>query len=150
MRILIQRVNNASVIVESETVASIDKGYLLLTGVTHDDTPEIVDKMAAKVAKMRLFRDPDGDSHFHFSLQEVGGEVLVVSQFTLFANTRKGRRPSFIEAARPEQAEGLVERFAQKLKESDIAVQTGIFGADMQVHLVNDGPVSIWLDSEDV
>ncbi len=149
MRVVIQRVLSASVEVDSDLVASIGKGFVLLTGITHDDTPEVVDKMAGKVAKMRLFRALEGESHFHLSLQDVGGEALVVSQFTLFADTRKGRRPSFVGAARPEQAEGLVERFAVKLEEFAVPVQTGVFGADMQVHLVNDGPVTICVDSDE-
>ncbi|MFW6303160.1 MAG: D-aminoacyl-tRNA deacylase, partial [Candidatus Sumerlaeota bacterium] len=105
MRVLIQRVLEASVAVETEVVGSIGKGYMLLVAATDGDDKEIAEKMARKVAKMRLFRDPDGPSHFHLSLLDVGGSALVVSQFTLFADTRKGRRPSFIHAADPEGAD---------------------------------------------
>ncbi|HAI14117.1 MAG TPA: D-tyrosyl-tRNA(Tyr) deacylase [Phycisphaerales bacterium] len=149
MRVCLQRVLTASVTVDSKVVGEIQHGLLLLTGVGHDDTADIVDKMAAKVVNLRIFSDSDGK--FNLSLLDTKGGALVVSQFTLYADAHKGRRPSYIDAARPETASPLCDRFAQQLEQLGIApVQTGIFGADMDVALVNDGPVTIWLDSDDV
>jgi D-tyrosyl-tRNA(Tyr) deacylase len=149
MRVCLQRVTSASVTVEAKIVGQIDHGLLILAGVGHDDTPDIIDKMAAKVANLRIFSDEQGK--FNLSLLDVQGGALVVSQFTLFADARKGRRPSYTDAARPDHASPLCDRFAQQLGSLGVAaVQTGVFGADMLVALTNDGPVTIWLDSVDV
>ncbi|MAX26083.1 MAG: D-tyrosyl-tRNA(Tyr) deacylase [Phycisphaeraceae bacterium] len=149
MRVCLQRVSSASVTVDQNVVGQIDQGLLLLTGVGHDDTPQIIDKMAVKVANLRIFSDEDGK--FNLSLLDVNGGALVVSQFTLYADARKGRRPSYTDAGKPEIASPLCDRFADQLSQLGVSpVQAGIFGADMKVALVNDGPVTIWLDSDDV
>src|SRR5436305_11325131 len=145
MKAVIQRVRHASVVVDGETVGQIGVGLLVLIGVGHDDTEEDARYVAAKVAGMRIFSDADGK--FNLALEDVGGAILLVSQFTLYADTRKGRRPSFIDAAPPEQAEALVERCARFLRDMGVHVETGRFGAHMEVSLLNDGPVTIWLDS---
>ena len=144
MRLVIQRVSQASVTVDGRVVGAIGRGYLVLVGVTHDDGVEEADWLARKVAGLRLFEDENGLTNL--SLQDVGGEVLVVSQFTLYADARKGRRPSFSKAARPEVAEPLVERFCQTLSAQGLRVAAGVFGAYMQVALVNDGPVTLILE----
>ena len=144
MRLVIQRVSEASVTVEEDTVATIDAGYLILVGVTHDDTAAKADWLAQKVAGLRLFEDAQGLTNL--SLADVGGEVLAVSQFTLYANARKGRRPSFVAAARPEIARPLFERFVESLRAQGVPTQTGVFGAHMQVALINDGPVTLILE----
>lgn len=146
MRFVIQRVARASVAVDGETVASIGRGLLLLVGVADGDDESIAERLADRCAGMRIF--PDDEGRFDRSLIEIGGEALVVSQFTLIADLRKGRRPSFAGAAPPETAEPLVEYFAEALRRLGIATQTGRFGAMMTVDLVNDGPVTIVLDSE--
>ena len=149
MRVCLQRVSSASVTVDQNVVGQIDQGLLLLTGVGHDDTPQIIDKMAVKVANLRIFSDEDGK--FNLSLLDVNGGALVVSQFTLYADARKGRRPSYTDAGKPEIASPLCDRFADQLSQLGVSpVQAGIFGADMKAALVNDGPVTIWLDSDDV
>ena len=149
MRVCLQRVSSASVTVDQNVVGQIDQGLLLLTGVGHDDTPQIIDKMAVKVANLQIFSDEDGK--FNLSLLDVNGGALVVSQFTLYADARKGRRPSYTDAGKPEIASPLCDRFADQLSQLGVSpVQAGIFGADMKVALVNDGPVTIWLDSDDV
>lgn len=149
MRVCLQRVTSASVKVDGQIVGQVDQGLLLLVGVGHDDTPEIIDKMAAKAANLRIFTDDAGK--FNLSLLDVKGGALVVSQFTLYADSRKGRRPSYTDAARPDAASPLCDRFAQQLAQLGVApVQTGVFGAHMDVSLVNDGPVTIWLDSDKV
>ena len=149
MRVCLQRVSSASVTVDQNVVGQIDQGLLLLTGVGHDDTPQIIDKMAVKVANLRIFSDEDGK--FNLSLLDVNGGALVVSQFTLYADARKGRRPSYTDAGKPEIASPLCDRFADQLSQLGVSpVQAGIFGADMKVASVNDGPVTIWLDSDDV
>lgn len=149
MRVCLQRVTTASVTVDSKIVGQIDHGLLLLTGVGHNDSQDIIDKMAVKVANLRIFSDADGK--FNLSLLDVQGGALVVSQFTLYADARKGRRPSYIDAARPDVASPLCDRFAQQLAMLGVnPVQTGIFGAHMDVALINDGPVTIWLDSDEV
>jgi len=146
MRILLQRVSHASVVIDSETVGAIDRGYLLLVGIGKDDTPDTVDKLAKKIVSLRLF--PNDEGKFDKSLVEVGGGALVVSQFTLFGDTKKGNRPSFIDAAPPELASPLCDAFALALRGVGVTqVQTGRFGAHMQVTLCNDGPVTLWLDS---
>lgn len=149
MRVVIQRVTSASVVVDGQTVGAIGRGYLLLVGLTHGDTEAVLDAMARKIVQMRLFRDPQGESGFHRSALEEGAELLAVSQFTLYADTRRGRRPSFTQAAPPAEAERLFDVFVDYLRRTPLRVATGRFGASMQVSLVNDGPVTIWLDSED-
>lgn len=145
MRVVIQRVTHAQVVVDGEVIGKIGPGFLVLLGVGKDDTEEDARYIARKIADMRVFADAEGKSNL--SLSEVNGAVLLVSQFTLYADTRKGRRPSFIDAAPPDLAQALVERTAGLLRESGIEVQMGRFGAHMEVSLLNDGPVTIWLDS---
>lgn len=146
MRVLLQRVSHASVSVAGETIGEIGRGYCLLAGVGHGDTAAEADKLAEKVVALRLF--PDDQGRFDRSLLDVAGGALVISQFTLYGDTRKGRRPSFSGAARPEVAAPLVEHFAQKLRALGITrVATGRFGADMHVEIHNDGPVTLMLDS---
>ncbi|MDO8611605.1 MAG: D-aminoacyl-tRNA deacylase [Dehalococcoidia bacterium] len=144
MRVVVQRVSRASVAVEGETVASIGRGLLLLVGVAREDGEEAL-RLARKCAEMRVFSDAEGK--FNLSLLDVGGEALVVSQFTLLADTRRGRRPSFVGAAAPETAEPLVEAFAAAMREAGVPTRAGRFGAKMTVELVNEGPVTIVLDS---
>ncbi|MGB1124286.1 MAG: D-aminoacyl-tRNA deacylase [Phycisphaeraceae bacterium] len=147
MRILLQRVSHASVVVDEQPIGSIDRGYLLLVGVGKDDTQETVNKLAKKVVNLRLF--PNDEGKFDKSLIDVEGGALVVSQFTLFGDARKGNRPSFIDAAPPELASPLCDAFAQALRGLGVSrVETGRFGADMKVSLCNDGPVTLWLDSD--
>ncbi len=146
MRVLIQRVVSASVAVDGRVTGAIGHGLLLLVGVTHDDTGAIEDRMADKIVKLRIFGDDAG--LMNRSVLDVGGGVLAVSQFTLYADARKGNRPSYTDAARPEQASPAFDRFVGKLAARlGKPVPTGVFGADMKVSLVNDGPVTIWLDS---
>ncbi len=145
MRIVLQRVSSASVTVEDEVVGQIGPGFVLLVGATHDDTEAEADWLADKVAGLRIFEDDEGKMNLSLSDQP-NPSVLVVSQFTLYADSRKGRRPSFVHAARPEQAEPLVEYFAKRLQEAGLHVETGRFGAMMQVSLVNDGPVTLLLE----
>ena len=144
MKILLQRVSHARVTVDDKIVGEIGRGFVLLLGVTQTDTQQEADWLANKVAGIRLFEDDQGK--MNASLADVDGEFLVVSQFTLYADTRKGRRPSFTEAARPEQAEPLVDYFCEKLREKGFHVATGFFGADMQVDIHNDGPVTLMLE----
>ena len=146
MRVLLQRVSRAEVRVHDRVTGRIARGYLLLVGITHDDTEGRAVKLAEKVAGLRLF--PDADGKMNLALADVGGAVLVVSQFTLYGDARKGRRPSFTDAARPEVAVPLYERVITLLRGHGIPVETGEFGADMQVDLLNDGPVTLMLDSE--
>lgn len=145
MRILIQRVSRASVTVGRERVAAIGRGYLALVGVTHGDSAATAGKLAAKTARLRIFEDDAG--LMNLALADVGGEVLAVSQFTLYADARRGNRPSFSEAARPEQGEAVYVAFVEALRAESVPVQTGIFGAHMRVELVNDGPVTILLEA---
>lgn len=146
MKVVLQRSGLAAVRVDGETTGSIDKGYVLLVGVTHSDSEEDATYLAKKIAGLRLWEDTEGK--MNHSILEVGGDILSVSQFTLFGDVKKGRRPSFIEAARPEQAKPLWEYFNHRLEEEGLRVQTGVFGAMMDVELVNDGPVTIILDSK--
>ncbi len=148
MRLVLQRVSRASVRVEEETVGEIAHGLLLLIGVREGDDEALARRLAAKTAELRIF--PDDEGRFNRSLVETGGEALVVSQFTLYGDVRKGRRPSFNDAARPEVAEPLVEAFAASLEALGVHVARGRFGAHMQVELVNDGPVTIVIDSEEL
>ena len=145
MKIVLQRSANASVEVDGNVTGSIEKGYVLLVGITHTDTEEDATYMARKIANLRLWEDEEGK--MNKSILEVGGAILSVSQFTLYGDTKKGRRPSFIEAARPEQAEPLWELLNKKLKDEELHVETGVFGAMMDVKLVNDGPVTIILET---
>lgn len=144
MRVLIQRVSKASVIVEGQTISSIGKGLLILLGVGHGDGEDSARFLAEKTANLRIFEDEQGKTNL--SVLDVKGEVIVVSQFTLYADTRKGRRPSFIDAALPAAAEPLVNRFVELLRSHGVPTQTGKFGAHMQVEIHNDGPVTIWLE----
>lgn len=145
MRAVVQRVSSASVAVDGEVVGRIGNGFLVLLGVATDDTQEDVVYMAQKVAGLRVFEDADGK--MNLALSEVGGQVLVVSQFTLYGDCRKGRRPSFITAAPPERAETLYRGFVAELKGQGIGVETGRFQVHMDVELVNDGPVTLLVDS---
>lgn len=144
MRVLIQRVSKASVTVNNEPISSIGKGLLILLGVGHGDGEEQAKFLAEKTANLRIFEDEQGKTNL--SILDVKGEAIVVSQFTLYANTQKGRRPSFIEAALPDVAEPLVNRFAELLRRHGVPTQTGKFGAHMEVEIHNDGPVTIWLE----
>lgn len=148
MRIVLQRVTNASVSIDGRTVAAIGRGLLLLVGVAQDDSEAEARRLAQKCAELRIFPGPDG--RLDLSLIDVRGEALVVSQFTLLADTRRGRRPSFADAAPPDMAEPLVQAFAQGLRDAGVPVQTGRFGAKMDVALLNDGPVTIVIDSADL
>jgi D-tyrosyl-tRNA(Tyr) deacylase len=145
VRALLQRTTGATVTVDGAALASIGQGLVVLLGVGHDDDANAADALAERVAQLRIFRDDEGRTNR--SLIDVRGEALVVSQFTLFADTSRGRRPGFTGAAGPEQAERLYQRFAASLREHDIRVETGRFGAEMAVELVNDGPFTIWLDT---
>lgn len=144
MRILLQRVSRAEVRVADRVTGRIGRGFLLLLGVTHTDGVEQAEWMAEKVTGLRLFADHE--DKMNLSLGDVGGAALVVSQFTLYGDTRKGRRPSFIDAARPELAEPLYRQFVLLLRDRGLTVETGEFGAMMDVELVNDGPVTLWLE----
>ena len=145
MRALIQRVSEARVDIAGQTVGHISRGYTVLLGIEEADDSSDVQWLSKKIALMRLFSDEDGK--MNRCLSDVGGQILLISQFTLHALTAKGNRPSFIRAARPEQAIPLYEAMIAALKQEGIPVETGQFGADMQVHLCNDGPVSIWIDT---
>ena len=147
MRAVIQRVSSASVRVDGETVGAIDRGFLVLVGVTHGDTRAEADWLARKIAGLRLFED--AASKMNLGLADIGGAVLVVSQFTLYGDTRKGRRPDFLQAARPEHAEPLITYYVDQLRSQGLTVATGRFQAHMEVTLVNDGPVTLWLDTAD-
>ena len=148
MRALLQRVDRAAVHVDGALVASIGRGFLVLAGVGHDDGPPDAERLAEKIATLRVFADDAGK--MNLALADVSGEVLVVSQFTLYADVRKGRRPSYTGAAAPDRAAVLVEALATGLERRDVAVGRGVFGADMRVELVNDGPVTLLLDTADL
>ena len=145
MRLLLQRVARAEVRVEEKLVGSIGPGLVVLVGVGHADTEAEAVALASKAVDLRIFRDEEGRTNR--SVIDVGGEVLAVSQFTLFADTRKGRRPSFLDAAPPDQGDALYQRFCEAVEARGVNVGRGIFGAEMEVELVNDGPMTIWLDS---
>jgi D-tyrosyl-tRNA(Tyr) deacylase len=144
MRVLIQRVGEASVSVDGETVGAAGRGFVALVGVTHGDTPEVAARLAGKTARLRVFNDEAG--LMNLALTDVGGEVLAVSQFTLYADARKGNRPSFVAAAGPEVGEAVYDAYVAALRAAGVPVQTGVFGAHMRVALVNDGPVTILLE----
>lgn len=144
MRVLIQRVKYAKVEVDQKTVGEIDKGLLLFLGIHQDDTEIQLDYLVKKVIDLRIFEDENGK--MNLSLKDVYGDILLVSQFTLYANCDRGRRPDFIQSAPPQKANDLYELFAKKLRENSIKTETGIFGADMKVSLLNDGPVTIMLE----
>lgn len=146
VRVVIQRVSKANVIADGIENGSINKGFLLLVGVEEEDTKEDVDYLTRKIANMRVFEDEAGK--MNLSLREVNGEILSISQFTLHANTKKGNRPSFMQAAKPKKADHLYENLNTNLREEGFKVETGIFGADMDVSLTNDGPVTILIDSK--
>lgn len=146
MKFVIQRVNNASVIIDEKIVGKINKGFLVFIGVSNDDTKEIADKMIKKLIGMRIFDDENGKTNL--ALADVDGELLLVSQFTLYANCKKGNRPSFINAGAPDMANEMYEYIIEKCREMVKVVETGEFGADMKVKLENDGPFTIVLDSE--
>ena len=145
MRAVIQRVKSASVTVEGSVVSEIRKGLLVFLGVAQEDTPADVNYMASKIANLRIFEDDEG--RMNLSILDVGGEALVVSQFTLYGDCRKGRRPSFIHAARPEKADPLYQAFMDEISRLGVPVKAGIFQAMMDVELINDGPVTMMLDS---
>ena len=146
MKFVIQRVKQASVKVEGSVIGEIEKGYLVLIGVSDKDTEAVADKMIKKMIGLRIFEDAEGKANL--SLADVGGSLLLVSQFTLYANCKKGNRPSFIEAGAPDKANQLYEYIIEESKKSVSVVQTGRFGAEMEVSLINDGPFTILLDSE--
>lgn len=146
MKFVIQRVKQASVKVEGSVIGKIEKGYLVLIGVSDKDTEAVADKMIKKMIGLRIFEDAEGKTNL--SLADVGGSLLLVSQFTLYANCKKGNRPSFIEAGAPDKANQLYEYIIEESKKSVSVVQTGRFGAEMEVSLINDGPFTILLDSE--
>lgn len=144
MKLVVQRVKQAEVKVKENSVGKIEKGFLILLGVTHEDAKENVDKLVKKVCGLRVFEDQNGK--MNLSIKDIGGELLIVSQFTLYADTKKGNRPSFVKAAAPEKANELYEYFISECKKNGIKVETGEFGAHMEVSLVNDGPVTIIME----
>ena len=146
MRVVLQRVAHASVTVDGEIIGKIQRGFLLLVGVTHDDAMEDMEYLVRKIVQMRIFEDEEGK--LNRSIQDIGGEILSVSQFTLYADTKKGNRPSFSKAAPGDVALEMFEQFNGLLRDTGIPVETGQFGADMKVELLNDGPVTILLDSK--
>ncbi len=145
MRLLLQRVTRASVTVDRISVGAIGSGLVALVGIGHEDTPAIASTLADRTCDLRIFRDPDGRTNL--SLMDVAGEVLAVSQFTLYADTRKGRRPSFLGAAAPAHGDACYQAYCAALEARGVRVARGVFGAEMAVALVNDGPMTIWLDS---
>ena len=148
MKFVIQRVNHAEVKVDGQIIGAIKKGFLVFIGVSQTDTKEIADKMIHKLTGLRIFEDENGKTNL--ALKDVGGELLLVSQFTLYANCKKGFRPSFIEAGAPDMANDMYEYIIDECKKADFHVETGSFGADMKITLENDGPFTIVLDSEEL
>ena len=146
MRLVVQRVSRASVREDGELLGEIGPGAVVLTGIGNDDTPEVVDRMADKLVGLRYFADAEGRTNL--AIADVGGSFLVVSQFTLYADISRGRRPGFTRAALPEQAVPLVDSFVERLRDAGVSVETGRFGAEMAVELVNDGPFTLVIDSE--
>ena len=148
MKFVIQRVEHASVTVDNNVIGKINNGFMVLIGVENADTKEIADKMVSKLVNMRIFQDEN--DKMNLSLNDVNGQLLLISQFTLYANCKKGNRPSFTEAGKPDMANEMYEYIISKCKESIEVVEKGEFGADMKVELLNDGPVTIILDSKDI
>ncbi len=148
MRAVVQRVSEASVVVDGQTVGQIGKGFLILLGISHEDGEAEARWLARKIAGLRVFEDDAGK--MNLALQDVDGGILVVSQFTLYGDVRKGRRPSFVNAARPEHAQPLYQRFCELIAGEGIPVERGIFQAHMDVRLTNDGPVTLWLDTAEL
>ena len=148
MRVVLQRVKYAQVKVNDACIGKIEKGFMLLVGITQDDTLETIQKVAKKCAGLRIFEDEEGK--MNLSLEDVQGDILSISQITLYADCKKGRRPSLVKAAKGEQANALYEAFNEELRTYGIHVETGEFGADMKVELLNDGPVTILLDSDEL
>ena len=148
MRVLIQRVKHASCTVEGKITGKIEQGFLMFVGCCDSDDDSVIAKMAAKASCLRIFEDEQGK--MNKSLEDVGGSILSISQFTLYADCKKGNRPSFTNAARPETAIPLYEAFIARCRESGLPVETGEFGADMKVDLLNDGPVTLWMDTKDM
>lgn len=148
MRFLIQRVNEASVTVDSEVVGQIRQGFLVFVGIREDDTPEMADKMVKKLIGLRIFEDENGKTNL--DLKTVGGQLLIISQFTLYADCRKGNRPSFTGAGGPEMAERLYRHIIQQCRQEIDTVEEGRFGAEMKVSILNDGPFTVLLDSDDI
>jgi len=147
MRLVVQRVKEASVTIDNEVVGKINKGFLIYVGITDTDTEVEVEKLARKISSLRIFEDNEGK--MNLDIMQVDGEILVISQFTLYADMKRGNRPSFIKAARPEHAIPLYEMFVSLLRENH-HVEVGVFGADMKIHSINDGPVTIIYDTEDL
>ena len=148
MRAVIQRVKHASVSVDNNIVGKIEQGFMVLLGITHTDTEKEVEWLSKKIVDLRVFND--SNDKMNLGLKDVNGELLIISQFTLYGNCIKGRRPAFIDAAKPDLANGLYELFLEKCKALGIKTEAGIFGADMKVELLNDGPVTLILDTIDV
>lgn len=148
MRLVIQNVINASCTIENKIVGQISRGFCLFVGFTHDDNKEIVDKMVSKLLSLRVFNDENGKTNL--SLKDMGGEILSISQFTLYGSVKDGRRPAFIDAMRPNEASVLYDYFNSKLEESEFKIQKGVFGADMKISLINDGPFTLILDSKEL
>ena len=148
MRAVVQRVKYSSVTVNGEIVGKIDKGLLVLLGVTHTDSEKEINWLAKKIKDLRIFGDQDGK--MNLGLEEINGELLIISQFTLYGDCIKGRRPGFIDAAKPDLAKPLYEKFLEKCRSFGIKTEAGIFGADMKVELLNDGPVTLIIDTKDV
>lgn len=146
MKIVVQRVKHAQVEVEGKVVGKINNGFMVLLGVTHDDTEKEADYLVKKLCKLRVFSDEN--DKMNLSIKDVNGELLIISQFTLYANCKDGNRPSFIEAAKPDKANELYEYFCKECEKNEIKVEKGIFGADMKVSLLNDGPVTIIIEKE--
>ena len=148
MRAVVQRVSKGSVTVEKNVIGSINKGLVVLLGITEEDTDSDIDYMIDKIINLRIFEDEN--EKMNFSLLDINGEILVVSQFTLYGDCRKGRRPNFMSAAKPEKAELLYNKFVDNIKSKNINTQTGVFQADMQVQIENDGPVTLIIDSQKI
>ena len=147
MKVVIQRVSKASVTIEGHINGAIDKGFLVLVGISEEDDEAIIAKMASKISKLRIFEDDN--QKMNLALNDIGGSILSISQFTLYADTNKGNRPSFTNAGKPEKAERLYLLFNEELRKLGLKVEEGIFGSDMKVELLNDGPVTIIIDSKE-
>ncbi len=148
MKMVVQRVKEASCVIDNEVKSSINQGYMVLLGVSDDDNKEIADKMVKKLINLRIFEDDNGKTNL--SIDKIKGEIMIISQFTLYANCKKGNRPSFIEAGSPDMANELYEYVIDKIKSEGIKVASGEFGADMKISLINDGPFTICLDSNEL